>query len=143
MDVVVEVGDWEHDCCGEAIERNQLVDFQCISYKGPDGHMRLSETHHGGLDVPADERVLGRVTEIQVVQDGGTTLPILRVPSGRALRGFDDEDDGHLEDPWTGDVITSASRTFLVTVQTTGQQLLAPFDRATSDPRSVATDVWL
>jgi hypothetical protein len=32
VDVVVEVGDWEHECCGEAIERNQLVDFQCIRY---------------------------------------------------------------------------------------------------------------
>ena len=118
VDVVVEVGDWEHECCGEAIERNQLVDYQCISSSGPDGRLRLSETHHGGLDLAADERVRGRVTEIQVVHEGGTPLPVLRVPSGRALRGFDDDDDGHLEDPWTGDVITSDSREFLVTVQT-------------------------
>ena len=109
------VGGWEHDCCGEAIERNQLVDLLCIGHTGQDGRMRLIETRH---DNPSGERVRGRVTEIQVVSDGGTTQPILRVPSGRALRGFDDGDDGHLEDPWTGDVITSESRNFLVTVRT-------------------------
>jgi hypothetical protein len=118
VDVVVEVGGWEHECCGEAIERNQLVDFRCIRYKGPGGRMRLTETHHDGLDVPADERVRGRVTEIRVVHDAGVTQAILRVPSGQALLGFDEDDDGHLEDPWTGDVITSGSFEFLVTVRT-------------------------
>jgi hypothetical protein len=117
VDVVVEVGGWEHECCGEAIERNQLVDFRCIRYERPDGQIRLIETHHG-LDVPADARVRGRVTEIQVVQESGTARPVLRVPSGRALRGFDDRDDGHLEDPWTGDGMASESREFLVTVRT-------------------------
>lgn len=118
MDVVVEVGDWEHECCGEAIERNQPVDFRCIRYTGPDGQMRLVASHHGGLSVAADERVRGRVVETHVVQEDGTAQPVLRVPSGPALRGFDDGDDGHLEDPWTGDVIPSGSRNFLVTVRT-------------------------
>ncbi|WP_311712152.1 DUF6578 domain-containing protein [Geodermatophilus sabuli] len=77
MDVVVEVGDWEHECCGEAIERNQLVDFQCIRSTGPDGRRRFVETHHGGLDVQADARVQGRVTWIEVVQDGGLANPRL------------------------------------------------------------------
>ncbi len=117
MDVVVEVGDWEHECCGEAIERNQLVDFQCIRSTGPDGQMRLVESHHGGLSVAADERIHGRVIEVQVVQEDGSAQPILRVPSGPALGGYDDGDDGHLEDPWTGEVITSGSREFLVTVR--------------------------
>ena len=118
VDVVVEVGGWEHECCGGSIERNQLVDFRCIRYKGPDGQMRLAESHHGGLDVSADQRVRGRVTEIQVVHEGGATQAILRLPSGQALGGFDDDDDGHLEDPWTGDVVTSDSLEFLVTVRT-------------------------
>jgi hypothetical protein len=118
VDVVVEVGDWEHECCGAAIERNQLVDFQCFREEGPDGRVRLTETHHGGLDVAAGERVRGRVIELQVLQVGGTALPILRVPSGNALLGFDDGDDGHLEDPWTGDVVAWESRHFLVTVRT-------------------------
>jgi hypothetical protein len=118
VDVVVEVGGWEHECCGAAIERNQLVDLHCIRYEGPDGPVRLIESHHGGLDVPADERVRGRVTEIRAVHDGGATQPILRVPSGQALRGCHDDDDGHLEDPWTGEVVTSAGPEFLVTVRT-------------------------
>jgi hypothetical protein len=118
VDVVVEVGGWEHECCGEAIDRDQVVDFQCIVHAGPDGRTRLAESHHGGLDVRADQRVQGRVTEIRVVQDSGATQPILRVPSGRALRGFDDHDDGHLEDPWTGDVVPSGNLEFLVTIRT-------------------------
>jgi hypothetical protein len=120
VDVDVEVGDREHECCGEAIERNQLVDLQCIRYTGPDGQMRLAESHHGGLSVTAGVRVHGRVIEIHVVRKDGATQPILRLPGGRALRGYDDGDDGHLEDPWTGDVITSESRDFLVTVRTSG-----------------------
>jgi len=117
VDVVVEVGGWEHQCCGEAIERNQLVDLQCIRYQGQGGPLRLIESHHE-LDVPAEQRVRGRVTEIQVVHEGGTAKPILRIPGGSALRGFDDDDDGHLEDPWTGDVISSDTGEFLVTVRT-------------------------
>jgi hypothetical protein len=114
--VVVGVGGWEHLCCGDAIERNQLVDLRCIRYTGAGGRLELIETHHD-LDVPAVERVRGRVTHIRVVQDGGTAQAVLRVPSGAALRGFDDEDDGHLEDPWTGEVISSESAEFLVTVR--------------------------
>jgi hypothetical protein len=41
-----------------------------------------------------------------------------RVSSGPAPRGFDAGDDGHLEVPWTGDVITTESANFLVTVRT-------------------------
>ena len=117
MDVVVEVGGWERSCCGAAVERNQLVDFQCIRYDAGDGRMRLSESHHE-LDVSAVERVQGRVVWIEVVPDGGTAVPVLRVPSGSALRGFDDGDDGHLEDPWSGDLVSSDSGEFLVTVRT-------------------------
>jgi hypothetical protein len=71
VDVVVEVGGWEHECCGDATERNQLVDLYCIRYEGPDGPVRLTEGHDGRLDVPADERVRGRVTDIQVRRTGG------------------------------------------------------------------------
>jgi hypothetical protein len=124
VDVVVEVGDWEHECCGKAIERNQLVDFQCIRDTGPEGHVRLIETHHGGLDVQAGARVQGWVTGVEVVYESGTTRPILRVPSGPALRGFDPDDDGHLEDPWTGEVVTPRGGDFLVTVRTARQQSL-------------------
>lgn len=122
VDVVVEVGGWEHECCGEAIERDDVVDFDCIRHAGPDGLVHLIESHHGGIDVPPEVRVHGRVTEIQVVRGGGDAQPVLRIPSGRALCGFGDGDDGHLEDPWTGDVIESSGVEFLVTVRLSRQQ---------------------
>jgi hypothetical protein len=115
VDVVVEVGGREHECCGEAIERFELVTFGCLRDTGPDGGPRLVETHH---HLEAEELVQGLVTEIHLVREGDTPQPILRIPSGRALRGFDDADDGHLEDPWTVEVVTSDVREFLVTVRT-------------------------
>ena len=108
MDVLVGVGGWEHLCCRDAIVRDQLVDLLCIRYTGSDGRPRLVETHHD-LDIGAGERVRGRVTDLQAVQDGGVAQPVLRVPSGAALRGFDEDDDGHLEAPWTGEVVASES----------------------------------
>ncbi|MCZ2820733.1 hypothetical protein O2V63_10365 [Modestobacter sp. VKM Ac-2977] len=114
-DVVVEVGGWEHQCCGEAIERDQLVDLECIRHRGADGREHLVESHH---DFPVDERVRGRVVDVQVVHHGGVARPVLCLPSGGALRGVDEDDDGHLEDPWTGEVITSTGEEFLVTVRT-------------------------
>lgn len=129
--MVVEVGDWEHACCGEAIERDQLVDFRCIRYTRPDGGVRLIESHHE-LDVPAVDRVRGRVTHIEVVHGDGTGRAILRVPSGAALRGFDEEDDGHLEDPWTGELVSSDGEEFLVTVRTADQAVVGRAQRACS-----------
>jgi hypothetical protein len=39
-------------------------------------------------------------------------------PSGQALPGLDEADDGRLEAPRTGDVMASTSVEFLVTVRT-------------------------
>ena len=81
------------------------------------GGVRLIQSHHGGLDVPTDERVRGRVTEIQVVH-GGDAPSILRVPSGQELWVAEEADKGLPEEPWTGEAIPSSSWEFLVTVQT-------------------------
>ena len=109
---MVEVGGWEHECCGASIERSQLVDLGCLRVARPDGETRLSETHH---DLEPELRVRGRVRDIQVVRLGQPAQPVLRLPSGRALRGLDAEDDGHLEAPWTGEVLPRGDD-FLVTV---------------------------
>jgi hypothetical protein len=127
VDVVVEVGDWEHECCGQAVERHQAVDFHCLLVREPGGGLRLVETHHHDAgDAPAGQRVQGRVSDLHVVEEDGSTRPILRVPGGSALCGTDDADDGHLEDPWTGEVLTSRRHEFLVTVQVPGPLLLDP-----------------
>ena len=99
---MVEIGGWEHACCGPAIERDQLVDLGCVRVPAPDGEDTLSETHH---DVEPEVRVQGRVSDIQVARHGQPAQPVLRLPSGAALCGSDDGDDGHLEDPWTGELL--------------------------------------
>ncbi|GAA1432298.1 hypothetical protein GCM10009616_21450 [Microlunatus lacustris] len=91
MRVVVEVGGWEHECCGPAYEREQVVALTC-------------------LVVP------GRVAEVGVEHRDGTVEDVQRLPSGRALRGFDDEDDGHLEQPWTGDPVVPDADRYLITI---------------------------
>ena len=120
MDVVVEVGGWEHQCCGSAVERGQVVDLGCLRWTGEDGGIHFIESHH---DLGTVEHVRGEVVDIHVVQDGGTTRPILRLPSGNALCGHDPADDGHLEDARTGEVVSTDSEDFLVTVRTPGPRV--------------------
>ena len=112
MDVEVEVGGWEHECCGEAIERGQVVDLDCQRAMGEDGWVHL----YAGRHSPAERRVRGRVRAIHVLRSGQPAQPVLRVPGGSALRGFDPDDDGHLEDPWTGEPVLPGED-FLVTVR--------------------------
>lgn len=109
MDVEVEVGGWEHQCCGQAIERGQVVDFDCLRTTGDDGLVHLSVDAHFP---PAR-----RVRAVQVVRPGASPQPVLRVPSGLALRGFDPDDDGHLENPWTSEPV-APGEDFLVTIHT-------------------------
>lgn len=113
--MVVEVGGWEHECCGAAYERGQLVDLNCVSYLGGDGRNCFSEVHH--VTVP-DRRVRGRITDIAMVLDDGSTRAILRLPSGAALRHFDDDDDGLLRDPWSERLVGEISSEFILTVRT-------------------------
>ncbi|NAZ81885.1 hypothetical protein GTR02_08640 [Kineococcus sp. R8] len=125
MDVVVEFGDWEHECCGDAIERDQVVDVTCLLIAVPGTQPRLIETHHEMEIGRRVERIHGRVVDLEVVLADGSTRPILRVPGGRALRGFGG-DDGHLEDPWTGEVVSSPREHFLVTVRVPARRLPDP-----------------
>lgn len=113
MDVRVEVGGWEHSCCGPSVERDQLVDFGCRRVTGHDGEVHLAETHH---HLEAELRVQGRVCDIQVLCPGKSAQQVLRLPSGQALRGFDAEDDGHLEAPWTGQILPDGED-FLITIR--------------------------
>lgn len=117
MSIDVEVGEWEHECCGGAIERNDVIDFDCFRWTSPDGTEHLVETHHD-LEVQPRQRVRGRVVDIHLMEEGKPTRALLRVPSGQALSGWDEADDGHLEDLRTGEVIAFSSHDFLITIHT-------------------------
>jgi hypothetical protein len=116
VETVVEVGDWEHECCGPAYERDSLVELSCLVVPGSGGVVRYLETHHGPSGEVEPVEVRGRVADVHIVHTDGSTEQIQRLPSGRALRGFDDRDDGHLERAWTGEPVANDSYQFLVTV---------------------------
>ena len=113
VDVVVHLSEWEHSCCGDAVERDQLVEWGCLRTTGRDGETTLTRTHHH-LEPEVDVR--GRVVDVLVLRPGGEPEPVHRLPGGRALRGFDPDDDGHLEQPWTGVEVASGEE-FLVVVR--------------------------
>jgi hypothetical protein len=116
VDTVVEVGGWEHECCGPSYERDAVVTCTCAVVPDDDSPARYVESHH---DVATDQEtvvVQGRVVDIHVRHADGSVEQIHRLPSGRALRGFDEHDDGHLEKPWTGEPVRGDSGEFLVTV---------------------------
>jgi hypothetical protein len=113
VDVLVEVGGWEHECCGPAFERNQLVDLACLRWTGADGRLRLIETHH---HLDGDEQVVGRVVDIELARDGVPIRPVLRVPSGGEL-GSLSTDDRYLADPWTDEPIAWNGEELLLTIR--------------------------
>lgn len=117
--MVVEVSDWEHECCGPAYERDSSVAVTCLVVAGPDpATTRYLASHHSLATSHRTVEVRGRVADVRIVHPDGSSEAIRRLPSGRALRGFDDEDDGHLEQPWTGEPVTSDSDRYLLTVET-------------------------
>jgi hypothetical protein len=115
--VVIEVGGWEHDCCGPAYELDSTVEVDCLELSGPDpSTTRFVESHHEAA--PRSDAVThkGRVADLAIVHPDGSIESLHRLPSGRALRGFDRDDDGHLEQPWNGQPVVRDSSRFLVTL---------------------------
>jgi hypothetical protein len=112
VDILVEVGGWEHECCGPALERRSKVTLTCISPDegSADGHLVYS-AH--GIKSPA-YRCTGYVLELWLVDEAGHRHPIERVPSGPALRGFDESDDGAIRSEPTGEIIAAHTGQFLV-----------------------------
>jgi hypothetical protein len=118
MQIVVQVGDWEHECCGPTYERDAVVELTCLQVAGPVGVTRSVESHHDLATRPDTILVRGRVADLSIEHLDGSTEPIERLPSGRALRGFDELDDGRLEQPWTGEPVSNDSNRFLLTIDT-------------------------
>lgn len=114
---MVEVGGREHECCGPAYQRDTVVELSCRLVPPRDGGtVRYVETRHDAVNQPGTTRVRGRVVDICIQHPDGVTEQIERLPSGRALRGFDNHDDGHLEQPWTGQLVINDSDRYLVTL---------------------------
>jgi hypothetical protein len=112
VNILVEVGGWEHECCGAALERRSKVTLKCISSdEGSDGGRLLYSAH--GIKTPA-YRCTGYVLDLWLLDEAGHRQPIQRVPSGPALRGFDESDDGAVRSEPTGEIITPHSGRFLV-----------------------------
>ena len=117
MRTVVEVGDWEHECCGPPYERDTVVEVVCRIVSGRDhAATRYLESHHDLTTQHDVIRVRGRVVDICIQHLDGSTEQIERLPSGRALRGFDEGDDGHLDHPWTREPVAYDSNTFFVII---------------------------
>jgi hypothetical protein len=120
--IVVEVGHWEHECCGPSYERDAVVELTCfVIPPGVEdvgaGGVQYLETHHDGLTSKHKATsIRGRVSDLAIVHLDGSVEPIERLPGGRAIRGFDDDDDGHLERPWTSVAVINDSNRFLVTI---------------------------
>jgi hypothetical protein len=93
--VVVVIGGWEHECCGPAVEIGDVVEYGVVS---ADGARRFEEVRH---DTVPSQWIRGRVVELFAVGREGR-VAIERVPSGSAMCGNDEDDDGHLEARWTG-----------------------------------------
>jgi hypothetical protein len=92
--VVVLVGGWEHECCGPAVEVGDVVEYWVVP---ADGARRYEEVRH---DDARTQTIRGRVVDLYAVGRAGR-IEIERVPSGSALCGSDEDDDGHLEARWT------------------------------------------
>ncbi|WP_439592027.1 DUF6578 domain-containing protein [Microbacterium sp.] len=117
MRVEITVGGWEHDCCGPEIERYQRVRWTCVT--NPDGG--LVETHHG-LEGFKTTDVIGTIVDIELLNPDGSRVLITRVPSGRALRGFDELDDGELFEMYSDQPANATGREladpeFIVTLE--------------------------
>ena len=117
METIVEVGDWEHECCGPSFERDAIVQLTCILVPGlgatPARHV---ETHHDLETTHEQVTVRGRVVDIAIRHPDGSVDQLERLPSGAALRGFDEHDDGHLVRAWTGEPVIADSTSYLVTI---------------------------
>jgi hypothetical protein len=116
MHTVVEIGDWEHECCGPAYQRDSVIELTCLVVPRADGTARYVETHHGLTSRHPTITLRGRVADIAIRHLDGSIEPLERLPGGSALRGLDAADDGHLARPWTDVPVINDSDDFRITI---------------------------
>ena len=83
MRTVVEVGDWEHECCGPSYERDTLVEVMCLVVSRRDGAAtRYVESHHDLTTQHNTIRIRGRVVDICIQRLDGSIEQINGCPVG-------------------------------------------------------------
>ncbi|HEY5785597.1 MAG TPA: hypothetical protein VIT65_12545 [Microlunatus sp.] len=93
-----------------------MIELNCLVVPGHDGIARYVESHHELTTRHPTTIISGRVAHIVIRHLDGSTEPLERLPSGEALRGFDDADDGHLAPPWTDVPVINDSQDFRITI---------------------------
>lgn len=120
MEITVDVGDWDHACCGDAFALDDIVTWEIFIPRDakPLGSEYV-QTRHGRLEgrVP----VTGRVVAIAATRADGSATMLGAVPSGRALRGFEEYE---LREQYTDVVIDEEIHDFVVTLSIAGSTLL-------------------
>lgn len=102
---LIEIDRWSHDCCGEELSQGMRVTLNCrlpVGYDLLRSVDLVADSHSGNLPFIS---CTGDVVQITMTDDHGTPQPIQRLPSGRALRGFDDLDDGAIQSADTGNLV--------------------------------------
>lgn len=107
----VEVGGWEHVCCGPELSR--LMDVEWTVAVASDG--RLVETHHD-LDDLEVFPVVGTIVDLEAVGADGSRTRITRIPYGSALGGVDADDPGDVTELRTDRPVDVSENRFIVTV---------------------------
>ncbi|GAB2711199.1 hypothetical protein BKA24_002877 [Microbacterium marinum] len=110
--IEIEVGDWEHDCCGPEVRRHTEVRWTVIpAVDGP-----WTETHHDLTGIKTVV-VAGTVVELEALQEDGSRIPITHLPSGPSLRKMGSGDRGDIIELHTGRVVDRSEGGFIVTVE--------------------------
>jgi hypothetical protein len=114
MQIRVNMGGWEHECCGQAHEIDDIVTWDLyLPVAGTlEGDADYMESHHDRL--AGGVTVTGRVVGVDVLRAGGGSTAITRLPSGAALRGF--AEDGEVTDRLTGEALEEDLDEFVVTL---------------------------
>jgi len=117
MQIEVSVGGWEHECCGAAISRTDIVTWQVFRHRG-----ELIETHHG-LEL-ATVTISGFVVDVRARFNDNEVIEIDRLPSAAALSGNDEHDDGVLVTAWTEIALERRTEEFLVRLEVADDTVL-------------------
>jgi hypothetical protein len=105
MQIRVDLGGWEHDCCGDAYEINDVVTKDLyLPFSGTlSGGADYMESHHQHLS--GGVSVTGRVVGIEVAGPDGQYVAVTRLPSGADLNDLNEDGSDAVVELATGNVL--------------------------------------